>query len=190
MSLRQLIIRRDEGECQLCKDIKDESNLEIHHIKHEQSDFDEIITTHNNCHEQSHKIEKALRKGGISSLSCGRCKDKPRLIQHRLSNDSEIRICPNCLCGDLRAADGSLECIWLGVKPLQILKEYLIEEGVDLDPDHLIQDRAPFNTNFPDLKPLWYKIIEESIDYLAHENIKVTIDVVDGPFCEMKGKIW
>uniref|UniRef100_A0A6M3LS80 Uncharacterized protein n=1 Tax=viral metagenome TaxID=1070528 RepID=A0A6M3LS80_9ZZZZ len=190
MSLRELIIRRDEGKCRLCKDIKNESDLEIHHIKHEQSDFDEIISTCDTCHTEIHKIETALRKGTISTYSCGRCKDKPRFLQHKFYDKSEIRICPNCLCGDQKAADGSIEAIWLGVEPLQILKEYLIEEGINLDPYNLIQKREPFRTSFQDPKPEWYKEIEETIGYLVQNKVKVTIDVLDRPFFEEKGKIW
>ena len=181
ISLRQLIIRRDEGICRLCKDRIDESDLEIHHIKHEQSDYDEIITTDSTCHEQFHKIETALKKGKNSIYSCGHCKDKPQLLQHQLSNRSEIRICPNCLYGDQRTADGSIEAIWRGVESLHILKEYLISEGINLEPRHLIQERQPF---IPD----YHNEMELIADVFFSKKYMVLVDFFEGPFYEMKDK--
>jgi len=156
ISLRQLIIRRDEGICRLCKDRIDESDLEIHHIKHEQSDYDEIITTDSTCH-------------------------KPQLLQHQLSNRSEIRICPNCLYGDQRTADGSIEAIWRGVESLHILKEYLISEGINLEPRHLIQERQPF---IPD----YHNEMELIADVFFSKKYMVLVDFFEGPFYEMKDK--
>ncbi|GAH61455.1 unnamed protein product [marine sediment metagenome] len=80
--------------------------------------------------------------------------------------------------------------IWLGVEPLQILKEYLIEDDISLDPDHILQERDSFITSFRDQKPEWYKIMEEGIDYLVHKKVKVTIDVLNGLFFEEESKIW
>lgn len=186
MSLRQLIIKRDEGKCRLCKKVEDETNLEIHHIKHEKSNFDEIITTCNVCHILIHNIETTLRKGDLSIYSCGHCNGKPRLLQHKFSNESEIRICSNCLSGDYRVADGGLEGVWIGVEPLQVLKEYLIEDGVDFNP----HERNPFINEISGKKPWWYTITNEAEGYLASKGVKLLFDPFDQAFCKKGEKTW
>lgn len=186
MSLRQLVIKRDKGKCRLCKRVEDETKLEIHHIKHEQSNFDEIITACNVCHTLIHNIETTLRKGGLSIYSCEHCNGKPRLLQHKFSNGSEIRICSNCLSGDFRVADGSLEGLWIGVEPLQVLKEYLIEDGVNLDS----HERNPFINETSDTKPEWYKIMNEVNGNLASKGVKVLFDPFDQSLCKKGEKIW
>ena len=96
-NLRNAVLLRDNNKCRWCEAT---DNLQVHHLNHENSNVDQLITLCKICHTRLHLIERTHIDGDLSYIWCGACKEKGEFVSQFLirktSNNNEIWVCPNC----------------------------------------------------------------------------------------------
>ena len=97
VNLRDAILLRDNNECRWCSEVND---LHVHHLNHEKSTIDQVITLCRKCHHRIHLIEKTHIYGYLTHIYCGGCRENGELVscflRKKLSTGKEVWVCTNC----------------------------------------------------------------------------------------------
>lgn len=95
--LRKAVLLRDNNQCRWCDAT---NNLHVHHLNHEKSTINQIITLCRKCHNRIHLIEKTHIGGKDSGMWCGYCRENGELVSRfmikKLSTRKWVCVCPNC----------------------------------------------------------------------------------------------
>lgn len=96
-NLRNAVLLRDDNKCRWCGRF---DNLQVHHLNHEKSTVDQLITLCKRCHNRIHLIERTHIDGDLGYIWCGNCRNDGELttqfLTKILTNKNQISVCPNC----------------------------------------------------------------------------------------------
>ena len=113
-SLRNAVLLRDENMCRWCGEL---DNLQVHHLNHEKSTVDQLITLCKPCHTRIHLIERTHVDGDWGSVWCGSCRKESgdfgtQFLVRKISNQDRIWVCPNCGRGYRYNRDADITDNW------------------------------------------------------------------------------
>ena len=112
--LRNAFLLRDNNKCRWCGEV---NNLNIHHLNHDKSTVDQIITLCRRCHNRIHLIENTHISGRVCvNLWCLRCREGEtgtRFIVRKLQTKKWVNVCSNCGRGYIEDENGETIDEWI-----------------------------------------------------------------------------
>jgi len=112
--LRTAILLRDNNKCRWCGET---NNLNIHHLNHENSTVDQLITLCRRCHNRIHLIENTHINGRVCvNLWCLNCREGEtgvRFIVKKLQIKKWVYVCPDCGRGYIEDENGATIEEWI-----------------------------------------------------------------------------
>ncbi len=136
--LRNAFLLRDNNKCRWCGEV---DNLHVHHLNHEKSTVDQIITLCRKCHNRIHLIENIFINGRVCvnlwCLSCREGDTGARFITKELSTKKLVYVCPDCGRGFTKNENGEILEEWINPfhsEMIEIFPPTTLEIGQYVEP--------------------------------------------------------